>query len=114
MTGSDVHTAPKLPAVSPDQNDADNLEILWRWITVPLFLYCAGLWLRSQSGSYEVLAFISKDHDVVTASGLFAAPIAFVSLWLAARYAHVCATRPRIERVPRIVKRVPVHLGAFT
>jgi hypothetical protein len=100
-----VHTAPKLPAASPDQDDADNIEILWRWFSVPLLLYCAALWIRSQSNNYEVLSLIAKDHDVGIITGLFATPVAFVSLWLAARYARLRATSPRFERAPRVIEK---------
>ncbi|MDB6105352.1 MAG: hypothetical protein JWO52_5351 [Gammaproteobacteria bacterium] len=72
---------------------------------MPLFLYCSGLWIRSQSDNYELLSFIAKDHDVAVVTGLFATPIAFVSLWLAARYARLCVARSPAARVPKILEK---------
>jgi hypothetical protein len=102
VTGSAAQAPPRVP---PDQDDPDNLESLWRWLTVPLFLYCAGLWIRSQSNNFEVLSLIAKDHDVAIVTGLFATPLAFVSLWLGARYARLCAARSTAERVPRLIEK---------
>jgi hypothetical protein len=99
----------RLPSASkpapPDQVDVDNLEILWRWITVPLFLYCLGLWIRSQSNNYEVLNLVAKSHEVGIITGLFATPVALVSLWLAARYSRINARSSLTDRVPRITEK---------
>jgi hypothetical protein len=88
-----------------DVDDPGNLEQLWRWLTVPLFYYCLGFWIRSQSDNYELVSFIAKDHNVAVITGLFATPVAFVSLWLASRYALLCRAQSRVDRVPRTIEK---------
>lgn len=84
-------------------DDEKSVAILWRWTSVPLFLYCAGMWLRTQTGSVAVGNLIPTDPEVAIVFGLFAAPLAFASLWLAGQYARLQQKLPLAERVPWII-----------
>lgn len=89
----------------PTADNPESLERLWRWLTVPLFLYCAGLWVRSQGDNFELLSLIAKNHDVAVVTGLFATPVVFVSLWLANSYVRLSASPRFAERIPRTLEK---------
>lgn len=93
----------EVPQGAANDDDEKSVEILWRWASVPLFLYCIGMWLRTQTKSVAVGDLIPTDPEVAIVFGLFAAPLAFASLWLADQYARLQQELPRAERVPWII-----------
>jgi hypothetical protein len=96
--------APAKPAQQNPESPTD-LENLWRWISVPLFIYCVAMWIRTQSNNYELVKFIANDANVARITGLFATPVAFVSLFLASRYATSSGGTQAAERVPRVTEK---------
>lgn len=94
---------PKVAHGAACDDDVKSIEVLWRWTSIPLFLYCAGMWLRTQTGSVVLGDLVPTDPDVATVFGLFAAPVALASLWLAERYASLRLTLPQAERVPWLI-----------
>jgi hypothetical protein len=80
---------------------------IWTWVTVPTFIFCLGLWVRTQAKGFKLVDYIAGTRPQVAVLGLFASIPILLSLWLARKYAKQHARLKRAHRLPAPMKEWP-------
>lgn len=83
----------------------ESLAALWKWVAIPTFTYCLGMWIRTQTNDFALVRIVVQDVESAKLFGLFAAPFVFLSIVIAGRYARRNRYRPIVERVPPILEK---------
>ena len=89
-----------------DSGETDeSLAALWKWVSIPTFTYCLGMWIRTQTEDFALVRIVVQDVESAKLFGLFAAPFVLLSIVIAGRYARRNPYRSIAERVPPILDK---------
>lgn len=88
-----------------DSGETDeSLAALWKWISIPTFTYCLGMWIRMQTDDFALVRIVVQDVESAKLFGLFAAPFVILDIVIAGRYGRRSRYRPIAARVPPILE----------
>jgi hypothetical protein len=104
-TGQDVPEG--RPASSESPGPDESAGHVWTWICIPTFLYCLGLYIKTQTSQFKPVELIVESKEVAAIAGLFAAPIILVCIALARGYANERPGYPLARRLPPPTEKWP-------